>query len=173
MAESQPAHNILATYISTNPCNTFLEQWDSIASCNNWESAIPIFEVSFDGTHCDCKRAVASTGMDLPLWRLLSHPCLQPRAGVCYQAPRLFATHTPTSSPWHPMRIFLHFRSSTGHLLMQSWRSHQHHRDDSPCSMPTSEHDPAFSFRRGGQRTLPVVNLDIYINRAGHALDRV
>jgi hypothetical protein len=105
--------------------------------------------------------ATTSVQSPVPAWTYLSggyHSTLvlRPRAGVCYQAPRPFCNLNPRprelvalGTPWG---IFFRW-SSTGHLSTQSWKPHQHRRDDSPCFMPI-EHDPALVSRRWPSDTL-------------------
>jgi hypothetical protein len=141
---------------------------------NDLESAILKAVSSLNVTTAPTATTVNSVSVDLPLCRLFLHPCCRPRARVGYQAPRLFRDFYPRprdlGTPWGIFTI--HFRatwSSTGHLLMQSWKSHQHYRDDSPCIMPTRD-DPALSFHPGGRRMFLVAKAEIYIYKVGHAL---
>jgi hypothetical protein len=112
---------------------------------------------------------VCGISLHFPLWRLLHTPPLSStKSWRCYQAPHCFATSTPglkTLAP-HGGSPFIHFRltrSSTGHLLTQSWSSHQHSRDDSSCIMPT-RHDPAsFSCSNWSSDVLGRESRDLYI----------
>ena len=111
------------------------------------------------------------------LWRLSFYPCPSTKSWrLLPSAASVFATSTPDLENLEPLAP--HGGSSfagrvlpPGHPSTQSWKSHQHRRDDSPCFMPI-EHDPALWSHADGLRTLLVASrhIHMYINMAGHAL---